>query len=244
MIDTVFFVVVEGQAAGRTVEAVVEGWNSVVAGGQGGRRDGAGKREKGRRRWAGLQELGGENRARNGVTDCPESRNEENYKDIMFWNSSRSAKPLMSAPRRPRKDVGCLFSRRRFIKKRLRDLFLEKTWINIFKPLLISPPSSPAHHRQPPTAVASHRRLPHCRSPPQSAPTAVSSQPAPPPPSPLTAIAPTASSTVDGGWRGRSEVMVTVDRWPEDRWPEDRWVEGDDREMDDGLGFVMKRFFV
>ncbi|KAD2805462.1 hypothetical protein E3N88_38839 [Mikania micrantha] len=34
----------------------------------------------------------GENRVRNGVTDCPESRNEENYKDIMLWDSSRYAK--------------------------------------------------------------------------------------------------------------------------------------------------------
>ncbi|KAD5961538.1 hypothetical protein E3N88_13011 [Mikania micrantha] len=75
-----------------------------------------------------------------------------------------------------RKDVGCLFSRRHFIKKRLRDLFLEKRWTIIFKPLqTFSPPSHPHDRRSPPpsppTAIAGlpHRRriltiagLPHC----------------------------------------------------------------------------------
>ncbi|KAC9196936.1 hypothetical protein E3N88_46208 [Mikania micrantha] len=36
-----------------------------------------------------------ENHARNGVTDCPESRNEENHKDIMLWDSSRYAKVVL-----------------------------------------------------------------------------------------------------------------------------------------------------
>ncbi|KAL8250010.1 hypothetical protein R6Q59_033703 [Mikania micrantha] len=38
----------------------------------------------------------------------------------------------MSAPRRCGKRLGCLFSRRRFIKKALRGLFLAQTWIKVF----------------------------------------------------------------------------------------------------------------
>ncbi|KAD2171602.1 hypothetical protein E3N88_41704 [Mikania micrantha] len=34
----------------------------------------------------------GENRARNGVTDCPESRNEENFQSMELLDSSRYAK--------------------------------------------------------------------------------------------------------------------------------------------------------
>ncbi|KAD6119437.1 hypothetical protein E3N88_10708 [Mikania micrantha] len=34
----------------------------------------------------------GENRARNGVTDCPESRNEENFQSIELLDSSRHQK--------------------------------------------------------------------------------------------------------------------------------------------------------
>ncbi|KAD1495154.1 hypothetical protein E3N88_42730 [Mikania micrantha] len=34
----------------------------------------------------------GENRAQNGVTDCPESRNEENFQSMEFLGSSRYAK--------------------------------------------------------------------------------------------------------------------------------------------------------
>ncbi|KAD6454775.1 hypothetical protein E3N88_09481 [Mikania micrantha] len=73
---------------------------------------------------------------------------------------------------RPRKDVGCLFSRRHFIKKRLRDLFLEKRGTIIFKPLPSShpfflpdrrpeanpsrpPSSSTALHRYPPSNTRS-----------------------------------------------------------------------------------------
>ncbi|KAD4585686.1 hypothetical protein E3N88_23287 [Mikania micrantha] len=60
--------------------------------------------------------------------------------------------------------------------------------------MLTDRPSSPAHHRQPPTAVTSHRRSPPQPAPPPPSPP----QSAPPPPSPPTAIAPT-----DGGVGGR-----------------------------------------
>ncbi|KAD3066822.1 hypothetical protein E3N88_34702 [Mikania micrantha] len=36
----------------------------------------------------------GENRARNGVTDCPESRNEENFQSIELLDSSRSRRNI------------------------------------------------------------------------------------------------------------------------------------------------------
>ncbi|KAD5802991.1 hypothetical protein E3N88_14351 [Mikania micrantha] len=48
----------------------------------------------------------GENRARNGVTDCPESRNEENFKDIMFWDYSRYAKVVLGFLRDVRIELG------------------------------------------------------------------------------------------------------------------------------------------
>ncbi|KAD5508621.1 hypothetical protein E3N88_16324 [Mikania micrantha] len=37
----------------------------------------------------------GENRAQNGVTDCPESRNEENFQSIELLDSSRSRPRLI-----------------------------------------------------------------------------------------------------------------------------------------------------
>ncbi|KAL8192523.1 hypothetical protein R6Q57_027708 [Mikania cordata] len=82
---------------------------------------------------------------------------------------------------RPRTDEGCVFFRRRFIKKGLRNLFFLQTWFNLFlnlfsfpKPLLgfhttltIDRPSSPGlHYRASPPPAAHHQ--PHHPSPSSS----------------------------------------------------------------------------
>ncbi|KAD6796593.1 hypothetical protein E3N88_07489 [Mikania micrantha] len=80
----------------------------------------------------------GENRAQNGVTDCPESRNEENFQSIELLDSSRYAMKFEDPSRyatdlKYLKSSGFLRGKRSLIWPVLRQKSCERTGISPVK---------------------------------------------------------------------------------------------------------------